>query len=154
MGSSESKVSIKPELKWECMIWETYYELEFALKLELNSWEFQQLSWEIAAYSNRMDSTRLYITQSNLEMLGKQIGFLFVRTPSLPKKFVWRVCWKFLALSFLDLLGVHTLWSWVLWLWTGFWFHLHTLSLHFQLQILFKCQLLLKFMTKQGSIGG
>ena len=49
-----------------------------------------------------------------------------------------------------DLREAWTLWSWVWWLWTGFWTHIHPLSRHFHLQILFKCNFWLKYMTKEG----
>ena len=59
----------------------------------------------------------------------------------------------FFALGFSRLergLDPETLWSWVRWLWTFFWIHLHALSQHFQPQILFKC--ISEVVTKQGHI--
>ena len=50
-----------------------------------------QHEFKLAEYCGEMDSVSLLMTQSSLEVLGKQILFLCVMAPSSPKRFVWRI---------------------------------------------------------------
>ena len=55
----------------------------------------QQHWFEIAEYCNGMDSVRLSVTQSSLEVLSKQISFFMCREAIFAQRSVWRVYWKF-----------------------------------------------------------
>ena len=54
----------------------------------INIWRRHQHEFELAEYCGEMDSVSLLMTQSSLEVPGKQILFLCVMTPSSPKRFV------------------------------------------------------------------